>query len=194
MKVVVVGNAASTLSKTNGKLIDSFDVVVRMNKYKTFSYEDYVGSKTDIYCSKWLNMKDNINNIKEYKELWLPYPEPPHWWNSRGNFNEYTREECKELANRYKATTIKYLSKKGTEEFDKIFERTCHPSTGLICLEMAIEQFPSSKIYYTGFDAFSSGWYWEPQRNCTINMKNSILFEKVFINHLRTKYGIQELT
>lgn len=193
MKVIVVGNAASLLKQKNGDLIDSFDVVIRLNKYKTDSYESYVGTKTTIYCSKWLNMNDNVHNINLYKELWLPYPIPPHWWSSRGNFNEYTREECEQLADKHGAKIIKYLSQKGTEEIDCIFERTCHPSTGLICLKMATEEFPTDEIYYTGFDNFSTGWYWDPKRDCTANMKNSILFEKIFINRMKKEYGIREL-
>ena len=133
------------------------------------------------------------NNINLYKELWLPYPIPPHWWSSRGNFNEYTREECKQLADKHGAKNIKYLSQKGTEDIDWVFKRICHPSTGLICLKMATEEFPTDEICYTGFDNFSTGWYWDVKRDCTVNMKNSILFEKIFINKMKKECKITEL-
>ena len=60
MKIIVVGNAASLLKEKNGNLIDSFDIVIRLNKFVTEGYEEYVGKKTNIYCSKWFNMKYNI--------------------------------------------------------------------------------------------------------------------------------------
>lgn len=192
MKVVIVGNAASLLQKENGELIDSFDRVVRLNKFKINSFERHVGSKTDIYCSKWLNMSYNVDQLKTIKTLWLPYPQPPHWWISRGRFFEKSRIETEELALKYNISPI-YLSKKGTEEMDCIFEKGWQPSTGLICLKIATEQFPNDEIYYTGFDAFSTGWYWEPTRDCTANMKNSILFEKILLHKMKAQYGIREL-
>lgn len=192
MKAIIVGNAASVLKKLNGDLIDSFDVVVRINKYKISSYEHYVGTKTDVYCSKWLNMGTNINNLISVKNLWLPYPKPPHWWTSRGNFFEQSREDSEKLTQAYGINPI-YLSQKGAEEFEVMIDKQCQPSTGLICLKIATEQFLNHEIYYTGFDAFSTGWYWEPNRNCTINMKNSILFEKIVLNKLKKLYGVKEL-
>jgi hypothetical protein len=192
MKIIIVGNAASVLTKQNGVVIDSFDKVIRINKFKISPYELYIGSKTNIYCSKWLNMQENITKINSFEEVWLPYPQSPHWWISRGNFSERTREECDLLTKQYKVN-IKYLSQRGTEEIDSIFNRSCHPSTGLICLWMAIEQYKESDIYYTGFDGFSTGWYWDPSRDCTVNMKNSILFEKIFLNKMKRDYGIKEL-
>ena len=89
MKAIVVGNAASVLEENKGKLIDSFDVVIRLNKFVTTGYEVHVGSKTNIYCSKWLNMKHNIANVNAYDKVWLPYPKPPNWWTAKGNFKVY---------------------------------------------------------------------------------------------------------
>lgn len=192
MKIIIVGNSASLLTKTNGTVIDTFDKVIRLNKFKITSYEKYVGTKTDIYCSKWLNMSQNIDNLLCIKTLWLPYPKPPHWWTSQGNFLEQTREQSEKNALKYNVNPI-YLSPKGAEDINLTFNKTCHPSTGLICLKIATEQFPNEEIYYTGFDAFSTGWYWEPSRDCTVNMKNSILFEKIFLHKLKTNYGIKEL-
>ena len=48
-KVLVIGNAP--YEKTNmGKIIDSYDIVVRFNNYPEVGYEQHIGSKTDIWC------------------------------------------------------------------------------------------------------------------------------------------------
>jgi hypothetical protein len=57
--VVIVGNGKSALNNQNGKEIDSFDIVVRLNRFKTIGFENHVGSKTDVVavneqCFNWL--------------------------------------------------------------------------------------------------------------------------------------------
>lgn len=195
MKVVVVGNSACNLNKKNGQLIDDFDIVIRLNKFKILGYEKYVGSKCDIYCSKWLNMSYNINILNQFKNIWLPYPKPPNWWTSDGNFKEVSEQEHKKYIKKYNLNEniISYLPIECLNEFESIFKKVCQPSTGLIAISMAINLFKNCTIKYTGFDAFSTGWYWDPNYNCLKNMKNSILFEKIYMNKIKEKYGVESL-
>jgi len=51
MKVILVGNGPSLLSSGLGSLIDSYDVVVRMNNFRTSGFESDVGSKTDVWVT-----------------------------------------------------------------------------------------------------------------------------------------------
>lgn len=195
MNVIVVGNAASLLDKRNGALIDSFDVVVRLNKYVIKGYEEHVGKKTDVYCSKWLNMSYNIDSVSNYKQVWLPYPEPPNWWTSRGNHNEVSLKEHQHNIDTHKLNkdSLVFLDKDRAREMEAVFKNTCHPSTGMIALMIAIQQFSNFNISYTGYDNFNTGWYWDKQHNCTKGMKNSILFEKIFLNYIKSKYGVTKL-
>ena len=84
MKVCVVGNGASALNNKNGKFIDTCDVVIRMKHFELDGYTDYVGSKTDIYSSRWFSWtdafrnkpekwKDIINGVSEY---WFMFCDP----------------------------------------------------------------------------------------------------------------------
>lgn len=195
MNAIVVGNAASLLKESNGKLIDSFDVVIRLNGFVIDGYESHVGTKTNIYCCKWLTMKHNIANVSSYDKIWLPYPKPPNWWTARGSFKEVS--DLQHLANIQKynldVSKISYLASDRAEEMETIFKSVCQPSTGLIALMMAVQELTCYKIYYTGFDNFSTGWYWDTSHDCIKNMQNSILFEKIFLNYVRTKYGVQKL-
>jgi hypothetical protein len=190
MKIIVVGNAASLLKQKNGKLIDSFDVVIRLNKFVTKGYEEYVGKKTNIYCSKWVNMKFNINNLTNYNKIWLPYPEPPNWWTAKGNFKEISKQEHIDNIKKFNLNNnnIVYLNEDRAKEIELIFKNVCQPSTGLISLMMAIQEYPNYSISYTGFDNFNSGWYWDVTHNCVKGMQNSIIFEKIFLNYVKTKY------
>jgi hypothetical protein len=194
-KVIVVGNAASVLTKKQGRLIDSLDVVVRINKFVTRGYEDHVGTKTNVYCSKWLNMCYNMSNLSSYEQVWLPYPKPPNWWTSKGTFNEVTLQQSLQYAKEFEVNenNIKFLDNKRAAEMENVFKNTCQPSTGLIALMMAIQEFPSAAIKYVGFDSFNTGWYWDPSYNCVKDMKNSIIFEKIFLNYLDKHYGVTGL-
>jgi hypothetical protein len=193
--VIVVGNAASVLTKKEGHLIDSSDIVVRLNKFVTNGYEIHVGTKTDIYCSKWLNMSYNMYNLDRYKQLWLPYPKPPNWWTCRGTFNEISLHQSLDYAKQFNInqSNIKFLDDKKAIEMESVFKNICQPSTGLIALMMSTQEFPSANIKYTGFDNFNTGWYWDQSYNCVKDMKNSIVFEKIFLNYLNKQYGVTPL-
>lgn len=77
--LIVVGNSSNVLHKKNGTKIDSFDYVVRMGSCQINGYEDYVGTKTDLYRSSWDRMfellQDTLypvkNNIVAKKFLFL---------------------------------------------------------------------------------------------------------------------------
>ena len=49
--IVLVGNSIAALSKKQGKDIDSFDIVVRFGKGVPDSYPEYLGTRTDIWCT-----------------------------------------------------------------------------------------------------------------------------------------------
>ena len=79
MKVILIGNGCSATEHKLGKVIDSeFDLVLRMNRFKTEGYEEYVGSKTDVWvvsdnAFQWvINKTEGIegsNNWKNYETL-----------------------------------------------------------------------------------------------------------------------------
>lgn len=48
-KLIIVGNASSVLNQKKGHIIDSFDLVLRTGSFCIKNYEQYVGTKTDLY-------------------------------------------------------------------------------------------------------------------------------------------------
>ena len=60
MKVILIGNGSSVMDHEYGSLIDTFDVVVRFNRFRTKGYEKNVGTKTTHWIIvdsgwEWLN-------------------------------------------------------------------------------------------------------------------------------------------
>lgn len=48
---VMVGNGPSVLQAKMGRVIDSFDQIVRFNQYKIKGFEDHVGTRTTLYST-----------------------------------------------------------------------------------------------------------------------------------------------
>jgi hypothetical protein len=84
MKVVIVGNGENVLEHEYGKLIDSFDVVIRMGQYVIKGFEKHVGKKTDVYSAKWFAWWDKTNqwktprkmNLDHMSEIWFQFYDP----------------------------------------------------------------------------------------------------------------------
>jgi len=68
--VIVVGNSPRILGKNLGKIIDSYDIVIRINKFKLDGYEKDTGSKCNaihinesLHPKNFKNILDNLSNI-----------------------------------------------------------------------------------------------------------------------------------
>ena len=57
MKVILIGNSSIDKTKEVGFQIDNdFDLIVRMNRYQTEGFENYIGSKTHIWSLNSVNI------------------------------------------------------------------------------------------------------------------------------------------
>ena len=75
-RVIIIGNSPSILLQEYGELIDSYDVVIRVNRCVTKGFEKYIGKKIDIWAT---TRTDNIDdfvpeNYSEIKYLWKRTP------------------------------------------------------------------------------------------------------------------------
>ena len=66
--VAVVGNSDFEIGKNSGEEIDSHDIVIRMNNYRTENYEKDYGKKTDIWVHGF-GAKDIEDRTKTHKYL-----------------------------------------------------------------------------------------------------------------------------
>ena len=74
MRIILIGNVCSATEEKLGKVIDTeFDLVLRMNRFKTEGFEEYVGTKTDIWVVtdntfQWVIDKDDkIEGSRNWK-------------------------------------------------------------------------------------------------------------------------------
>lgn len=65
LKIIVIANGPNALKYDAGDVIDSFDIVIRMNCYQIEGYEKQLGTKTDI----WVTTNDFDRFIADYEGL-----------------------------------------------------------------------------------------------------------------------------
>lgn len=128
MSIILVGNGTSILDNKNGEKIDSFENVVRFNSFKTKGFEQYTGSKTNI----WVTVSQyHINRINLFDKVIV------HSWETQSKCKMYN-----ELNNRRPCEKI---------SFDFISTIPVKsPSTGLIAIHHFLKQYDLVTI--TGFD------------------------------------------
>ena len=109
MKVLLVGNGCSAAEHKLGKFIDSeFDLVLRMNRFKTIVFEEYVGSKTDLWVDtdntiKWVYEKtdgiEGSHNWKNYRGIYMGIPsfKINYLTGGTGNIDAMAKEASKDL-------------------------------------------------------------------------------------------------
>jgi hypothetical protein len=159
--IAIVGSAPSVFDN-DGKYIDSFDYVVRINNYKTRGFEEKTGKRTDVYYSFFGN---SIKKTKEelindgVKICMCKCPDSaPH------KDSEYHKKN-----NMIYGTSFKWIYEKRknfwfcpvyipTEEkyLRHFYILGNHvPSTGFACI-LDFIGFDTEKLYITGFDFFDS--------------------------------------
>ena len=96
-KVLLVGNNLTALSRKQGVLIDSYDIVVRFGKGILPGFEEYIGSKTDIWMTGEFR-RDMHRLLPEhtlclYNPSFVKVMEPPVW----PHIKMFEREEALEI-------------------------------------------------------------------------------------------------
>jgi len=188
IKVCVVGNGGSSLA-LNGKFIDSCDVVIRIKGFSLLGYEDYVGSKTDIWCTKWFSFQENTLKdtlIKENVKIWLPFIDPESYIhdakirtvNDYIFSNNFIKKSIdislhQQLKTEIPTNNIQFLTE---EELKFMFNclninsklryttsgvNVMHPTTYICAIILALRRFSGCDLYITGFDGFNQGYYWD---------------------------------
>ena len=179
-RVVIVGNGGSSIDHKNGNFVNNSDIVIRIKKFVTEGFEEFIGSKTDIWMTKWFCYRP-----LEVKKIWLPFLDPTcnienssirlmnefifknqfddrvadlskhhSYVDAVGNENiEFLKEnELLKCLNNLRLEYQQVYTKSGINVY--------HPTTYLLSIFLALERFPTHKIYVTGCDNFQKGYYW----------------------------------
>jgi len=127
MRVILVGNGTSVLDHNYGRVIDSFDFVVRFNDFVIEGFEKHVGTKTNCWIT---HDAYHIKTIKNFDRIIV------HTWDERQSSLVAELSEHKEIELIKKYEVLKIPSE--------------YPSTGLIGIYKFIKEFGYVTIF--GFD------------------------------------------
>ena len=165
-KVIIVGNSPSILSEEYGSLIDSYDIVIRLNKCTTKGFEKYIGSKTDIWATTHQKYHNKFvpDDYKNIKELWK---RTPHVKNFK--FPKDFPKDVKELV-MYKTSEFAFK-----QEISKLKKEPC---TGLLAIL-------TSTLFYKDITIVGFTFYTE-HKNATAYYREYELDENG--NHLEDEY------
>lgn len=178
MKAIFVSNSPIVLEKKLGSIIDTYDIVIRCNNFEIEGYEEYVGTKTDIWSTITggsISMKSNPkypirswmayhkNKLKPFTEIWTVREE------TGSNLFKDTSDLLAHFEN--KDTIHRFLHKKLNNEkkleyVSKFIEDNCNkltkisgpknkryaaPGTGFLTILNAIELFGELTLYGNSF-------------------------------------------
>ena len=146
MKVILVGNGSSVVDHEMGEYIDSeFDLVYRINRFKTKGFESCVGSRVDGWFLadtgiQWLeNPTDEVEGSLRYTEFEYVFICMPKFKFT----NQFIHSE-----------TIQLLSCDYEDQINSVINLNPHwPSSGLIAIQFLVENY--EKIYVHGFDGMN---------------------------------------
>ena len=169
MKVILIGNSSIDKTKEVGFQIDNdFDLIVRMNRYQTEGFENYIGSKTHIWS---LNRAISVgqsrvhyngpdcdlnNEFKRRQELHRELDKNPYLLESSDTINHLKHKPLN--------IQILFLTRHRYQLIYLINGRkmkipfTNHQQS-LITIHYLLERH--EKIYIHNFDNGKSSHYWE---------------------------------
>jgi hypothetical protein len=136
--ILLIGNGPSVFHSRHRDVVDAFDHVVRFNYYEIDGYEDYVGTKTTVWCSHFVRI-DRENDVPIGLHLHKNNP-PPTTVDRAVWMGKENRKLIKTI------TSPHYPQ--GEIEKDR-------PTTGLVCALYFLEAIKVNKIHLLGFDHFN---------------------------------------
>ncbi len=148
MKVILVGNGSSVLDNEMGEYIDSeFDLVYRINRFKTKGFENHVGSRVDGWFLadtgiQWLeNPTDEVEGSLRYTEFEYVFICVPKF--------KFFTTKLPDITD-----TIQLLPYDYEDQINSVINLTPQwPSSGLIAIQFLVENY--EKIYVHGFDGMN---------------------------------------
>lgn len=193
-KAIIIGNGIDTLKKEYGQIIDSFDLVIRCNKFKILPpYHKYTGTKTDyIFCIdkhlyRFFETEEYQKNIviQEYNDFLNFYKLDDskkiknlffeNFFYNKENFNFNKKIICltgSDSVKKYKSLILSYINI--NKIFNKKIIRENH-TTGFYAILFFKNFFKNYEIYISGFDSFfKCCFYWEKEIDKYLDSKKLI--------------------
>ena len=170
-KCILVGNASNVLGKKLGSYIDSFENVVRFNRFRIKGFENDLGKK----CTHWvLNYKLTtdgrnylVKNLEKVKSLTTDLKKALILTTAKYN------GKIKEIS---KKVNIEVIYKQYPVPFNY------KPTTGFLTIKYLMDIFP--QLVLVGFDFGKSNHYWGNYGISDVPGKHEWDREKSYIDDL----------
>ncbi|XP_041115455.1 type 2 lactosamine alpha-2,3-sialyltransferase-like [Polyodon spathula] len=212
-RCVVVGNGGVLRNKMMGKMIDSFEVVMRINSGPVRGYESDVGKRTTFrLCYPESIFKDSRDADPDTTVVIIPFkPHDLRWMtevllHKPVNFKGFWTKPATKLI--YKPEQLRVLSPfyldKAAHNFLHLPEKLLHekipthPTSGIIAITMALNV--CEKVYIAGFkynlssDNYLHYYGNETMFKMTKNNHHNITAEQIFLQQLKYSQAIIDLT
>lgn len=170
-EILLIGNGPSATKYKMGKAIDDFPCVARFNTFRIHGYQEYVGTKCDIWLA--CDVFPQWQYLYDYKEVYVVNPsfaEPNKLWDAFIQKNP----------NAIRLPQWAWL------EVSK--EMGCHPSTGALAAYYFSKSY--DRVYLYGFDCFQADrhHYGDELNHCHHKADK----ERAFINKLKETGIVKE--
>jgi hypothetical protein len=152
--IALIGNGPELLEKKYGHLIDSFDVVCRMNRFQTKGFEEFAGSKTNLYVT---NMLFNPSPyLGEIQNVFVSRP-----FSTKYAFNVGLGKMMENMSS-LKSKSFCFLSEQDYEDLLVLLgipendSTGRNPTTGIVTFYVLLRYISCERIALFGFDFFES--------------------------------------
>lgn len=140
-KVLIIGNSPEVLNKKYGHLIDSFDIIIRINDFSINGYETFIGTKTHyIMCTFATNITKEYEKINP-KNIYMFAAE------KKDDFDFIEKRFLYEKIDNINILDDYYFQ--GLNDKIGLTDKQ-RASTGLIAIEFALNTFKAHQIYFHG--------------------------------------------
>ena len=185
--VILIGNGPSALGRKMGSIIDSYSVVVRLNSFVTIGYEDYIGTKTDLWIHNQQEKHFIHSSLDSNTEtLILTTKDNPLFTSS---IVQDSNNKCRIFSDGHKKVTdITCLI---NEDISNIYETADRISTGIYAILYLSKNF-DEKITIYGFDSFLLNGHYYNKNHSKWPLHDSEK-EKEILNYLKKQNKIEFL-
>lgn len=153
ISIAIVGNAGYLTEIKQGSKIDSYDIVIRMNNFCIYGFEEMLGSKVDIFFT---NFGGSIKYQAEVQQAkYILASRPNHFFKTK--HRAFAHRKGKHLTTGMKKMQRDTVYAPSLEYYSHWIEKLdITPTTGFMAIVFVLDCLKSrlDKVYITGFSFF----------------------------------------
>jgi hypothetical protein len=168
--IAIVGNSEHLHNLKIGKVIDSYDVVIRLNRFNVEDFKIDVGERVDVWgtCLFWKVIPINPNDIfnRHIKNYFVSLPHKSKYIEDRE-----IRRNIKQASNMGYTKVIESATYVDTKLFDSLCDfigDNKRPNTGTTLIHWVLNNVNYKKIYLAGFSLGKKKWHYNQKDYGTI--------------------------